>query len=214
MSEYPRDEFDKVPESAARQGVHRERLASSRSSGLALKIFVGLLVLAVGLVAYFLLPRLGIGDAAEPASATTAAPEPDEASTEASEAPSASAEASESATPNATVSESPSASPEPTEDGTEPAADVDRTQPVNVLNATTVSGLANTAAGRLQVDGWTVAEIGNWAGEPLPGSIVFFNGEEQRANAEALAALLGIPTVQGGSALSPNVTVVVGAGFQ
>ncbi|WP_028280270.1 LytR C-terminal domain-containing protein [Arthrobacter sp. H5] len=210
MSQYPRDEFDKVPESAARQGVHRERLGSPRSSGLALKIFVGLLVLAVGLVAYFILPRLGIGEAAEPASATTAAPTPDEASTEPSDATSESPEATEGATPSA----SPSATPEPTGEGTEPAAAVDRAQPVTVLNGTTVSGLATTAAGRLQVDGWTVAEIGNWAGEPLLGSIVFYNGEEQRANAEALAALLGIPTVQGGSALSPNVTVVVGAGFQ
>ncbi|WP_299168387.1 LytR C-terminal domain-containing protein [uncultured Arthrobacter sp.] len=229
MTQYPRDEFDQVPESAARQGVHRERLVPPQSSGLVLKVVAGILVLAVGLAAYFLFPRLGLGQASEVTPETSsAAPMPsitadgavaeDEtaestAAEDAADEPST--EPSASSTPAET--ESPSAAPtpdeEPTPGATEPSAVVDRGQPVAVLNATTVSGLASTAAGRLQVDGWNVIQIGNWSGQQLQGSVVLYNGEEQRPTAEALAAALGISAVQGDAGFG-NITVVVGPGFQ
>jgi hypothetical protein len=224
MTQYPRDEFDQVPESAARQGVHRERLAPPQTSGLALKILAGALVLAVGLAAYFLFPRLGLGQASEVSPViSSSAPMPSiTADGAASEAPSdePSQEPSEPAAPTEaapTESESPSAEPtleeEPTPEDAEPAGAVDRTQPVVVLNATTVSGLASTAAGRLQAEGWNVTQIGNWSGQQLQGSIVLYNGEEQRASADALAAALGIGAVQGDAGIG-NITVVVGPGFQ
>lgn len=220
MTQYPRDEFDKVPESAARQGVHRERLVPPRSSGLALKIVAGILVLAVGLAAYFLFPRLGIGRAGSVTPETgTSAPMPSiTAEDEATETP------NDESSPTPTPSAAPStpglpgadteASAEPTPDETEPAGAVDRTQPVAVLNATTVSGLASTAAGRLQADGWNVTQIGNWSGQQLQGSIVLYNTEEQRDTAEALAEALGISAVQGNAGFSGDITVVVGPDFQ
>ena len=221
MTQYPRDEFDQVPESAARQGVHRERLIPPRSSGLALKILAGILVLAVGLTAYFLFPRLGLGQASEVTpEISSSAPMPSITAEDAvSEAPSE--EPRPSAAP--TQSESPGAEPtpgeestpdeEPTPEDTEPAAVVDRAQPVAVLNATTVSGLASTAAGRMQADGWNVTQIGNWSGQQLQGSIVLYNGEEQHPTAEALADALGIAAVQGNAGFG-SITVVVGPGFQ
>lgn len=219
MSKYPRDEFDKVPETAARQGVHRERLVPPRSGGLAIKILVGLLVLAVGFAAYFLFPRLGIGQASvSTVTASNTAPSPS-ASVEESAGAAASEEPGPTPTPTPSAVASPSGEPtpaeaEPTPEETEPPAVVDRSQPVTVLNGTTVAGLASTAAGRLQLDGWNVAQIGNWSGQPLQGSIVLYNGEEQRASAEELGRVLGIPTVQGSAGLSPAITVVVGPGFQ
>jgi cytoskeletal protein RodZ len=219
MTQYPRDEFDQVPESAARQGVHRERLVPPRSSGLALKILAGALVLAVGLAAYFLFPRLGLGQASEASPATSSsAPMPSiTADGAASEAPGEEPSEEPSASAVPTESESPSAEStpeeEPTPEGTEPAVAVDRTQPVAVLNATTVSGLASTAAGRLQAEGWNVTQIGNWSGQQLQGSIVLYNGEEQRPTADALAGALGIGAVQGDAGFG-NITVVVGPGFQ
>ncbi|WP_309124302.1 LytR C-terminal domain-containing protein [Arthrobacter sp.] len=221
MTQYPRDEFDRVPESAARQGVHRERLVPPRSSGLPLKIVAGLLVLAVGLAAYFLFPRLGLGQASQVTpQSSTAAPMPSITADEArsgtpSEEPSKSAAPAEPETPSTepTPEEDPTSEPEPTPEATETAAAVDRAQPVAVLNATTVSGLASTAAGRLQADGWSVTQVGNWSGEQLQGSIVLYNGEEQRPTAEALAAVLGIGAVQGNAGFG-NITVVVGPGFQ
>lgn len=233
MTQYPRDEFDRVPESAARQGVHRERIVPPRTGGLVFKIVAGLLVLAVGLAAYFLFPRLGIGQASEVSAGTAVIPTAPVTAEEAAEAAEAdpvgesaseepeeqqepSAEPSEDGTAevDAVPSEEPSEEPSPEPEPTEAAAVVDRSQPVTVLNATTVSGLAGTAAGRLQSDGWTVGQIGNWSGQQLQGSIVLYNGEEQRATAEALAAVLGIPTVQGNSGLAGGVTAVVGPGFQ
>lgn len=62
MTQYPRDEFDDVPEVSSRQGVHREHLAAPRAGSLGLMILAGLLALLVGLTAYFVLPGLGIGD--------------------------------------------------------------------------------------------------------------------------------------------------------
>lgn len=221
MTQYPRDEFDRVPESAARQGVHRERLVPPRSSGLALKIIAGLLVLAVGLAAYFLFPRLGLGQASQvtPQSSSDA-PMPsitaeETVSATPSEEPSDSAAPSEPETPSAepTSEEESTLDPEPTPEATETAAAVDRAQPVAVLNATTVSGLASTAAGRLQADGWSVSQVGNWSGQQLQGSIVLYNGEDQRPTAEALAGALGIGAVQGNAGFG-NITVVVGPGFQ
>ncbi|KRF03932.1 LytR C-terminal domain-containing protein [Arthrobacter sp. EH-1B-1] len=230
MTQYPRDEFDQVPESAARQGVHRERIVPTRSSGLALKVVAGVLVLAVGLAAYFLFPRLGLGQASDvtPGS-TSSAPMPsitaEGAEGEPSEDASESAEPTESVSPSAapTPGEEPTAGSEPTteeeptaeatDSPSEAAAVVDITQPVAVLNATAVSGLASTAAGRLQADGWNVTQIGNWSGQQLQGSIVLYNAEEQRPTAEALAGALGIGAVQGNAGFG-DITVVVGPGFQ
>lgn len=228
MTQYPRDEFDRVPESATRQGVHRERLVPPHSNGLLLKVLAGLLVLMIGLAAFFLFPRLGLGQASETTAAgaagnptPTAEPTVEETPSEnpaerPSEEPSEEPEASPSASATESSRPAPSESPaaEPTPEETEPAAVADRSQPVTVLNATTVGGLASTAAGRLQTDGWSVSQVGNWAGQPLQSSIVLYNGEEQRATAEELAAVLGIPVVQGNAGFASNITVVLGPGFQ
>lgn len=200
MSQYPRDEFDKVPETSTRQGVHRERLIPARSSGIGLLITVGVLALLVGLAAYFVLPRLGIGAGsnASPAVSESSAPAPE---------PSPSQSPSASPTPSATSTPTPT--PEPTPEA--PAAD--RTQPVVVLNASGVSGLGAGISARIGADGWTTAQVGNWAGMPMQTSVIFFNGEAQRANAEELAALLGIATITESPEFS-LVTVVAGPGFR
>ena len=59
---------------------------------------------------------------------------------------------------------------------------------VTVLNNTMVRGLAQRTADRLTADGWSVAQVGNYAGQ-LPTTTVYFtpgHADEQRA-AEALA---------------------------
>ena len=201
MSQYPRDEFDKVPETSTRQGVHRERLIPARSSGVGLIITVGVLALLVGLAAYFVLPRLGIGEdsSASPVSAESGTPTPE-------------AEAEQSPSPSA--SPAPSETPEPpTPEPTPEALEADRTQPVVVLNASGISGLGAGISARIGADGWTTAQVANWGGAPLQTSVIFFNGEAQRANAEELSALLGIPTITQSPEFA-QVTVVAGPGFQ
>lgn len=211
MSQYPRDEFDKIPESASRQGVHRERLVPPGSSGLALKILVGVLALAVGLAAFFILPRLGFGSGAEPtASETTATATP---TGDASSGPTDDTDPS-GPVPSGPVSDEPAG--EETADAT-PTADpdgIDRSDPVNVYNATGIAGQATLAADRVTADGWAVGQIADWGGAPLQNSVIFYNDASQLETAQELGAVLGIPTLIEATEVSPDVTVVVGPGFQ
>lgn len=215
MSEYPRDEFDKVPESSARQGVHRARMAPPRQGGLGLIILVGALALAIGAAAFFVAPRLGIGAAA--GEAPSAEPVAEAAATAGPSAP-ASAAAEETAAAAETAEPTPAATP-PTEAPTEAPetaepAPMDKTLPVNVLNGTTAGGLAGSVAGRVAADGWSTSQVGNWAGQPVQTSIIFYNGPEQLATAQEISRLLNIPTLIESTAVSPQVTVVLGPGFQ
>ena len=60
MSEYPRDEFDDVPEDGTRQGAHRGHNPNARagSQGMFLAILiVGVLALVLGAVAFVNAPR-------------------------------------------------------------------------------------------------------------------------------------------------------------
>ncbi|MBG6218563.1 hypothetical protein IWX75_003048 [Arthrobacter sp. CAN_A6] len=190
MTKYPADEFDDIPISVDRQGVHRERLMPDRSNGLALKILVGVLALLVGLAAYFLLPRLGLE--AVPSGSTASA-----------------ADASGVPTPD----------PDPAEAGsgesasTSPAV-VDRSQALNVLNATGTAGLATTAAGRLAAEGWSGAIAGNWAGPPVQASTVLYGDADQQPAAQELAADLGIATVMASPDVAPLITAVLGPDFE
>ncbi|GAA3290909.1 LytR C-terminal domain-containing protein [Arthrobacter citreus] len=210
MSKYPRDEFDKVPETSSRQGVHRERLIPSRSGGLGLIITVGVLALILGLAAFLVLPRLGIGQSgaapAPAADSSTSAQSPDPQVTETEPAEPETAEPAPSEDPE--PSESPEPEPEPA-----PEAVVDRSQPVVVLNASGVGGLGANVSARIAGDGWTTAQVANWGGTPLQSSVIFYNGPEQLANAQELSRILGIPALSE----SPDfnlVTVVTGPGFQ
>lgn len=210
MSQYPRDEFDKVPESSARQGVHRERLIPTRSSGLGLLITVGVLALVVGLAAYFVVPRLGIGSGSADPSAAATSPTTEEAEPAAAPTPTETAsEAPAESESGETAAAAPSPSPTPSE----AAAVVDRTQPVTVLNASGVSGLGASVSGRVAGAGWPVGSVGNWTGMPQQASGVYYSAPEQAANAREVAAQLGIYTVMETPGF-PTVTVVLGPGFQ
>lgn len=210
MSQYPRDEFDKVPETSARQGVHRERLIPSRSRGLGLLITVGVLALVVGLAAYFVVPRLGIDLGGADPEASPAASEP--AAPAAAPTPTPSETAGEADQAEETAAPSPTAAPEPTP-SPEPEPAVDRTQPVTVLNASGISGLGASVSGRISGAGWAVGSVGNWAGVPQQASGVYYSSPDQAANAREVAAQLGIPTVMETPGF-PVVTVVLGPGFQ
>ncbi|MBG6190076.1 hypothetical protein IWX64_001010 [Arthrobacter sp. CAN_A212] len=211
MSQYPRDEFDKIPESASRQGVHRERLVPPGSSGLALKILVGVLALAVGLAAFFILPRLGFGSGAEPTSGQSTAT----ATADASPSPAAGADSSEPA-PSDPATDGPAGGGTEGSDPTLTADPdgIDRSEPVNVYNASGIGGQATLAAGRVTADGWTVGEIADWGGAPLQNSVIFYNDPSQLETAQELSGVLGIPTLIETTEVSPDVTVVIGPGFQ
>lgn len=226
MTKYPADEFDEVSISVDRQGVHRERLMPGRSSGLALKILVGVLALLVGLAAFFLLPRLGLENAgpnndaaAGTASVDGAAPpasgDPGQGSDSDSDSADADADTAADADADA-AADAPAPVPQDQGQGPEevPSAAVDQTQAVNVLNATGTAGLATTAVGRLTAEGWTGAVAGNWPGQPVQASTVFHGGADQQSAARELAGALGIDAVGMDPEVGPLLTVVLGPDFQ
>ncbi|MDR6417302.1 LytR C-terminal domain-containing protein [Pseudarthrobacter sulfonivorans] len=211
MTKYARDEFDKVPETASRQGVHR---TASAPAGRKLWpiLAVGIAALAIGLVSFLILPKLGFTQAGSELSTSLES----SASPEASAAPSASKDPSPSAVPSE-PSKSPEAKPEAsaTPSATEaPAPVLNKAVGVAVYNAAGTAGLAGRVSSMVQNDGWTLGPVGNWAGAPQQTSVIFYAGAAQQANAEALATLLGIPTLVDSQEFQVPVVVVLGPDYR
>ena len=204
MTKYARDEFDRVPETSTRQGVHRA-VAESRRRRLAPILAVGAAALAVGLVAFLILPKLGPSTGGNTAAVSAEQGAGSAPATTASSPPSASAAPSE--TPSAPAT--PSATPTPT-----PAAAVDKTQPVAIFNGTATAGLASRVGATVSTAGWTLGELGNWGGAPQQRSVVFYSGAAQKGNAEALGQLLGIEAVVDSAEFQTPLVVVLAPGFQ
>jgi hypothetical protein len=208
MTKYARDEFDRVPETSTRQGVHRA-VAGSRRRSLTPILAAGFVALAIGLVAFLILPKLGFsggqaaavtaGDSASASASSSAS-----ASTPASPSPTQTSPEPAAAPPSATPSATPSAA----------AAGVDKTQPVTIYNGTTTAGLATRVGGTVSSAGWTVGQTGNWGGVPQQTSVIFYSGAEQKGNAEALGTLLGIDTLVDSAEFNLPLVVVLGPGFQ
>lgn len=213
MTKYAQDEFDQVPESADRQGVHRTIGAPVRPRLWPI-MALGAAALVVGLIAFLILPRIGFAPATPPSSAASVSP---------GALPSESGGAEPSAEPSTTAStapsgeQTPSAEPEPTDSAqaepTEEPLAVDKTQPVAIYNAAGIGGLAGQIGAVVQNDGWQLATVANWTGVPQQGSAIFYSGPEQRVNAEALSTLLNIPTVVENAEFQVPVAVLLGPGY-
>lgn len=207
MTKYARDEFDRVPEISTRQGVHRT-VAAPRSRRLGPILSFGALALAVGLVAFLLLPRLGFGSADSAVAA-------DQTGSSTATAPASSAAASATPTPSNQATGSPSAgATAPTSPAAPSAAAVDKTQPVAIYNGTPTAGLAGRVGTTVTSDGWVLGPLGNWGGARQQTSVVFYDGPGQKANAEELGALLGISTLVDSADFKMPLVVVLGPGFK
>ena len=214
MTKYARDEFDKVPEAASRQGVHRTASAPSRVRLWPI-LAVGVAALAIGLVSFLILPKLGFSaPGSQAASSQEASPLAGTGSTP-SATPDVSSEPSAEASPSASGESDTSADAEPEPSASDPApVFVDKTQSVAIYNATGTAGLASRIGGTVQADGWTLGQVGNWAGSPQQASVIFYHGADQLPNAQALAALLGIPTVVNSTDFQVPLVVVLGPGYR
>ncbi|MCO4254972.1 LytR C-terminal domain-containing protein [Pseudarthrobacter cellobiosi] len=205
MTKYARDEFDKVPESASRQGVHRAASAPARRKLWPI-LAVGIVALAIGVVSFLILPKLGFTQAGSEASTSlesTAAPE-------ASAAPSVTAESTADPEPSKSPDAEPSASPS----NVPSSAVLDKTKGVAIYNAAGTAGLAGRISSMVQADGWTLGQVGNWAGAPQQTSAIFYAGPAQKANAEAVSELLNIPTLVESQEFQVPLVVVLGPGYQ
>lgn len=203
MTKFARDEFDRVPQSPSRQGVHRATTAPSRPV-LWPVLTLGVLALLVGLVAFFIFPKLGfiVPQAASGISKQGAAE-----GTAPSSAPSDPSQTATSTEPSAAPSTVPSASGTPSD----PA--VDKTTAVSIYNATTTGGLASRVAGTVEGGGWPLSTVGNWGGVPQQSSVIFYNSPAQKGNAQALATLLRIANVVESREIQQPLVVVLGPGY-
>jgi hypothetical protein len=207
MTKFARDEFDRVPQSSSRQGVHR-LVASASRAALWPVLLLGGIALAVGLVAFLVLPKLGFTSSTTPqAVATAGASKPSAAaSPSASSMPSPSSSVQASGQPS--PGDTPSSTPTPT------TAPLDKTAVVAVYNGTTTGGLAARVAGMVQGGGWPLSTVANWGGMPQQTSSVFYKGAAQKGNAEALGKLLGISNLVDSAEFQQPVVVILGPGYR
>lgn len=206
MTKFARDEFDRVPQSSSRQGVHR-LVASASRPALWPVLLLGGIALAVGLVAFLILPKLGFTSSTTPQAVVTA----DASKQSAALSPSASsaAQASSQPSPSDTPSSTPTAAT-----ATPGTAPLDKTAAVAVYNGTTTGGLAARVAGLVQGGGWPLATVANWGGMPQQTSSVFYKGAAQKGNAEALGKLLGISNLVDSAEFQQPVVVILGPGYK
>jgi hypothetical protein len=176
---------------------------------------VGIAALAIGLVAFLFLPKLGFSPAGNPLTVAAGS------ATSSSPSASPSAGAPQSTAPSGTdaSSEAPAASGQPSADATpsitsEDAQVVDKTQPVAVYNGTTTAGLAGRVGSSVSAAGWTLGPVGNWGGVPQKTSVIYYSGAAQKGSAEALGNLLRITTLVDSAEFGMPVVVVLGPGFQ
>jgi LytR cell envelope-related transcriptional attenuator len=208
MTRYARDEFDRVPQHSSRQGVHRAGTDTPRPSLWPI-LLVGVGALAIGLVCFLVLPKLGIAQAGSGASISAQDPK-------GGTVPSGQATASQQATPSASATtQAAEASAQPSETPTPTLSSaVDKTAVVSVYNGTSTGGLAARVAAQVQGGGWPLGIVGNWGGAPQTTSAIFYRGAAQKGNAEALSQLLGITKLVDSAEFQQPVVVLVGPGFK
>lgn len=189
---YPPDEFDAAARAGGPRGVHRA--PRSRWSRwwpflVVLVVFPALAYAAVTVLSDWDGLSTGSGDDGQ----QQAAPEE-------------TTPASEDTTPEATPEETPEqeTTPEPP-----PPPPLDTARPVDVYNATSRSGLAGNAAGRLEAAGFTDVSALNWDGTDPAASVVYYGSADDVTTAQTVATTLGIAQVVESAADAPEGIVVV-----
>ena len=105
-----------------------------------------------------------------------------------------------------TESAEPEVTPEPTPEPPPPPA-LDRA--IEIFNATTTSGLASNARGRLEAAGFTAVTTGNWSGTDPPISTVYYTTAADLGTAQTIASTLGITTIVESAETAPEAVIVV-----
>ncbi|MFL4473659.1 LytR C-terminal domain-containing protein [Paeniglutamicibacter sp. MACA_103] len=221
MTNYPRDEFDRVPEFSNRSGSHRENgWAAAASvggarSGLRWLMVFGAIALVVGLFSFMVLPKL-TGTPSDPASVAASSSGTQEATapSEASESPSKSEASEKPAESESAESADSSEAGSSTEASETPLAeDVDSSMAMGVYNGATVGGLAGKARTELQNAGFSNVVASNWT-KKVTYSTVYFRSETHRPTAEAAAEELGITSVMQSANIPGNIAIVLGSNFR
>lgn len=194
---YPEDEFDALGADRTPQGVHRAPLPRWRQ----LLPFIIVLILAPTLAFVAVRALSGDDGGNAPTGSQTSTTEPATTGEPTSE---------ESA--EETTGEDQTSTEEATTD--EPAADLDYTTQVWVLNGSGVSGLAAQTVEVLVADGWQDAIAGDYARPQPSGTTLFYDNPDQADEAQAVGELLGITNlVESSDAADGDIVIVLRSGF-
>ena len=194
MTNYPRDEFDRVPEFNTRVGSHHAhgwaQSAASKSTGgkLLWVVLTAVIVLAIGVASFIFGPQLKdslAGPSSDESLQSQGGGESADSSQEASP--------SESASPSSTIDE----------------ADVLFGQKIGVYNGANVAGVAGAGEEAMAEAGFTNIVADNWS-KPADVSAVYYMSEAYRTTAEKAAEVLNIDEVLQTSNIPDRVTVVLG----
>jgi hypothetical protein len=91
---------------------------------------------------------------------------------------------------------------------TDPNLDVNGRLPVIVLNGTETAGLAKSMSDDLHDADWVIEELGNWSGEPLLETTIFYP-PEGFSSAEELATQTGGTPAEATSDMSQTALTMV-----
>lgn len=196
MTNYPRDEFDRVPEFNTRVGSHHAhgwaQSAASKSTGgkLLWVVLTAVIVLVIGAASFVFGPQLKESLAG---SSTNESTQSQEASPSESVESSLEASPSESASPSSTIDD----------------AEVLFGQKIGVYNGASVAGVASAGEEAMTEAGFTNIVADNWT-KPAGVSAVYYTSEAYRVTAEKAAEVLNIEEVLQTSNIPNRVTVVLG----
>lgn len=217
MTNYPRDEFDRVPEFSNRSGSHRENgWAAAASvggarSGLRWLMVFGAIALVVGLFSFMVLPKLtGATTDPAPVAASSSGTQDAADTSESKSADEASETPAEGESSEASPSTEASSSTEASESGLAEGADT--SMALGVYNGAKVGGLASKARTELQGAGFSNVAASNWT-KKVNYSTVYYRAETHRATAEAAADALGITSVMQTANIPGNIAIVLGSNY-
>jgi len=196
MTNYPRDEFDRVPEFNTRVGSHHAhgwaQSAASKSTGgkLLWVVLTAVIVLVIGAASFIFGPQLKDSIAGSSSSESSQSQDGD---------------AGESADSSEEASPSESSSPSSTIDD----AEVLFGQQIGVYNGASVAGVAGAGEEAMTEAGFTNIVADNWS-KPADVSAVYYVSESYRTTAQKAAEVLNIDEVLQTSNIPNRVTVVLG----
>lgn len=196
MTNYPRDEFDRVPEFNTRVGSHHAhgwaQSAASKSTGgkLLWVVLTAVIVLVIGATSFIFGPQLKDSIAGSSSSESSQSQDGD---------------AGESADSSEEASPSDSSSPSSTIDD----AEVLFGQQIGVYNGASVAGVAGAGEEAMAEAGFTNIVADNWS-KPADVSAVYYVSESYRTTAQKAAEVLNIDEVLQTSNIPNRVTVVLG----
>lgn len=99
--------------------------------------------------------------------------------------------------------------PGPSSDASvDPNLDVNGRLPVLVFNGTETAGLAKSMSDELAIADWVVEETGNWAGEPVTETTIFYPADGL-SSAEELSTQTGGILVEASSEMSKTALTLV-----